>query len=556
MSRFCIVLIFVHIALACTSAHALAQLPADRGVVWELPDDPTVARTDLSRMRELGVTAVRTSLIEDERILRLADAFEISLYQEVSAAYLTSRQFADTLEAVRGQLMRALAVAHRSPNARTFGIARYADTSAEATCESIRTLLDEARSAAPAGTRFYYVSFFIEQDRCANLVDFALLDARDHERPSTLLNRWSAAHDSPAGLAAVGTWHAPGTPRGLQSSRSFESQARFLELALTDAIENAWDAPAIFVYQWRDSDEPLPAFHRGERDPYRTTYGVRNDDGSFRPAADVLAGFYRGEQVAFAFDRGEADYRDWPWTVLLTWVVIMMIAILYAVSPRFRNTVPRYFLAHGFYRDSVREGRNLLLASSLTMLIAVALSSGIALAAIVEILGDVTAFRLLMSWLPDVLVTLTGTAATSPLAFILTIALIYAVLEIVWILFLTAISHIRGTLSPGQVMLIAVWPRWPVIVLTLILVALAYGNVSNVVLLPAVVTIVGVWALLTLWSILRAVIDFTIVSRVPAVIGLLMAAIHPFTMVVGTAVILALVYEDRIEFVARASGLL
>jgi hypothetical protein len=149
-----------------------------------------------------------------------------------------------------------------------------------------------------------------------------------------------------------------------------------------------------------------------------------------------------------------------------------------------------------------------------------------------------------------------GTAATAPLTFIVTIAVIYAVLEIVWILFLTAISHIRGHLSPGQVMLIAVWPRWPLIALTLILVAMAYGPVYADLLLPGVLFIGATWVLVTLWSILRAAIDFAIVSRVPAIIALLMVAIHPFVLAVATLGLLAALNQDRVEFVARVAGLL
>jgi hypothetical protein len=388
VSRYCIVLLFVHIVLSCLTARAQAQLPADRGVVWQVPSDPAAARSDLSRMRDLGVTAVRTGLIEDERILRLSEAFEISLFQEVAPAYLTSRQLADTLEAVRSQLIRALSAAHidlRTParsasldiriRARDPRASRYA-------CSSMRRDGQLLRGRDS-------ITCLCSSSRIdvRDLVDFVLLNARDKERPSSLLRRWSAAHDTPAGwLPSV-----PGMLRvrraGCKARGPSSLRPGFSRSALTDVIENAPNAAAVFAYRWRDTDELLPAFHRADRDPYRATYGLRDDDGSFRPAANVLAGFYRGEQEAFAFERGEVSYRDWPWTVILTWVVILMIAILYAVSPRFRNTVPRYFLAHGFYRDSVREGRNLLLVSSLTMLLALAISSGIALASVVDLLG-------------------------------------------------------------------------------------------------------------------------------------------------------------------------
>lgn len=542
------------ILLWCLSGNAAyAQLPVERGIVWQVPANAEAVRTDLSRMRDAGVTAVRTGLIDEDHVLRWANAFGITLYQEVGPAYLTSARLADSREEIREMLSRALAAAHRYPVQSHFGVARYADTSVDATCTVIREFADLVRSAGPPGARPYYVSVFIEEDRCSDAVDFVLLNARDVQQPSRLVNRWRRVHDVPVGLAGVGTWTMPRGWQGLLNPRSLESQARFLETALTDLRDAALALEAVFVYRWRDAETRLPAFHRADHDPYRATYGLNNDDGSPRPSLTVASGFFTESQDAFAFERGDASYRAWPWTIILTWAVVLILSILYAFSARFRNTVPRYFLAHGFYRDAVREGRNLLLGSSFTMLLAISLATGVAASVVIDVLGQTTAFRILASWLPESLVRFWGAATVNPPVFMLLVAAIYAAIELFWIVILTLFSRTRSSLGPGQVMLLAVWPRWPLIALMVIIVALSVTTLPISPSLPLVIAS-ALWIIVTLWAIARAVMDYTIISRVPPYVPLVVLLLHPFILLSIVMAVAALRYQDELEFLARIAG--
>jgi hypothetical protein len=360
--------------------------------------------------------------------------------------------------------------------------------------------------------------------------------------------------------------HDPGWPRSGwdvavsgdtpgAAKRSLESQARFLESVLGHILDEGAPLEALFVYRWRDVDAPLPTFHRAERDPYRATYGIIDDDGTPRPAMSVVAGFYRGSQQAFAFPTGDLTYREWPWDILAMWTVLLMLALLYAFSARFRHTVPRYFLAHGFYRDSVREGRNVLFLSSLTMLIALALSSGVALGVTVDILGQETGFRILASWLPDRIVALLGSASSHPIDFLLIVAALYAAIEFFWILMLVAVSRARGGLGAGQAMLIAVWPRGPLIVFAVILLAIAHGAVPGSPVIPVLI-VSALWIGATLWSVTRAVVDFALVSRMPGIIALVLGVLHPFVAALIVVGLIAFAHQERLEFVARVAGLL
>jgi hypothetical protein len=546
--------IFIVAALwTVASVSIQARIPETRGVVWQVPDDFELAREDLMRMRAMGVTAVRTGVIEDERLLRVADLLGLEFYQEVGGAYHTVSALRDTLEGTRVQLRRAAAFGHRYASARTFGVARYADTSSPETCQMIRELVDDARTHGPADTRAYYVSVFIEEDVCAGEVDFVLLNARDHEYPLSVVERWRAAHDTPVGLAALGRWVIPGGRAGLRNPHSFASQARYLEDALNEMHMSTLRLEAVFVYRWRDAETTLPAFHRADRDPYRATYGLIGERRGARPAAEVVSGFYTGTRYAFAFEQGEAGYRTWPWPTMMMWTVLLLIGLTYAISIRFRHTVPRYFVTHGFYRDSVREGRNLLLGSSFTILIAFSIAAGTALFVAIDVLGQATGFRMLALWLPDALIRFWGGASVNPLIFILLAAAVFAALKLFWIVVLALLSRAAVALGPGQAMLLAIWPQWTILLVMIFMVGLSVTDLWSVPVEP-VLFVGGLWAITAIWAVLRTVVDFAIIARAPAFIPIVAFLLHPFVLFLAGLAFTAMVYQEELRFVAQVMG--
>lgn len=533
-----------------------AQGVAVRGVVWQPPEDYTAAAADLRKIRETGFNAVRTGIVQDERLLDLADRLGLAVYQELPLRYLSSERLVDTLSFAQELLQNVVRRSARYASARDFGIARYADTTDSTSCEALRELVDAGRRAAPSSARFYYTSIFARHDACSDVVDYVLLDGRDHVAPARLIRTWYDVHETPAGLAGVGTWVRSSGPGGLRNERSPQQQARFLENRLTELVLDraAPGLTALFVYRWRDAEISLPLLSRADPDPFRATYGLHASQMNERPSYEVARGILTGSQTTFAFEAGEVTLRDWPWITILGWVALLLIALLYAFSPRLRQMVPRYFRAHGFYRDAIREGRDLLLGSSLIVLLALGLAAGVTVAVGVDILGEVMAFRILLSWLPEPFVFFLARATVEPWLFAFLIAAIYAGLILIWIILMMILSRTRYTLGPGQVLMLVVWPRWPLLVLMLAALALAGSPPPEDALLHVYILggIAGLWVLVTLHAIVRAVVDYTAIARVPPYVPILLFLLNPVVISLTVAAFAWLQYRDDVMFAVRA----
>ncbi len=501
---------------------ARAQPKVWKGVVWAAPADVRQAEGDLIRMRRAGVEAVRTGLVRDERLLALADTLGLRFFQELPLDALPAARLADTLAFARETLRRALARARGHPSARHFGLARRSDTSVAEACDFFRALA----GMRPDGVRVYYVSVFTAADRCRDAVDFVLLDGRDRLPPVT---DWTGR-----GLATLGAWVDPDGPRGLRNAHAPEAQARFLETRLNALLDAASPPVAVFVHRWRDAAPDADADPEPP-DPYGRRYGLHDRTGRPRLAFDVTAGVYTGRQRVFAFPAGRAPGPGAPWIVLVGWAVVAMLAVHYARSPRFRFMAPRYFLAHGFYRDAVREGRDVLPMTSALLLLAIAAGVGMTASVVFGAITDTRAVMTALRWLPGGMRETLAGLLGQPWLLALTAGSLYALALALWAAALAFVARRRRPLTPGQVFMLVVWPRWMLLPLMAAAMVLGARPVSP----GTAAALAGAWLLLTLWATVRTLIDFARITRAPFARTLAAAFTHPFVLLGVPACFLA-----------------
>lgn len=470
-----------------------------RGVVWHQPDDLAAALRDLRAMRDAGITAVRTDLVTRGSILRTANLFGVEVYQDLSVDDLPAARLADTLAFAQRELRAALELARQHASARAFGLARFADTSTPEACSYFRTLTDLVRSDGPPGAQTYYVSRFVDDDVCAETVDFVLLDARERD-PLALIERWRAAHETPVGIGFFGAPVNDAVRGGYRTPRSPAAQARFIENGLGALLSLEPRPAALFVFRWRDGVE--------------APFGLLSSENTQRPSFDVVRGLYSGRQNVFAFDAGpEPIAREGASTfVLLGWVIAILLAVLLWLAPRFSQIVPRYFARHAYYREALQRGRAVEDWANLGLALAVILSAGLIGAVALEAAGQTVVVEATTSGLqPETQARLLSVLDT-PWAAILMIGLIYAVwlvLNMVWMLILAGKRH---RVRPAQALTLAVWSRWQVLALMVGAVLLAAQSEETLRWVPLLLSL---WALAEFVASVRMLYDFGRVTRVP-----------------------------------------
>ncbi len=510
-----------------------------RGVVWTPPGDDAGAMQDLLRMEQIGVQAVRTGLIEDPRLLRLADRLGLQFYQELPVDFLSAQALRDTLEWAGELLQTALERAGGHPSARHFGLARFGDTSSPRAC----AYFDVMSELAPPNVQTYYVTAFVENDRCADEVDFVLFDALGAETPSQLLTRRiEELPNTAAGLAAVGAW-TDGRRGGLAEAHSLESQARYLEETLGRLLGYGpepvtADPVALFVYRWRSADDSPALPGRPGR-----SYALLDEAGNPRPAALVLGGMYTGEQTVFAFPAGESSLPDVPWLTLFGWGVVALLGGGYAGSPRFRRMAPRYFGSHGFYREAIQEGRDVMAGISFVLLGAVSISTGIIVTVQAHILREGMVLQVLLGG-----GSLAGLGAllAQPWLMVLVVAGIHAAAALFWGTALGVLSRRRYRLGLTQCLALIVWPRWTFHVLMVAMLVIATLPPSQAVTYMVVVS--GIWAACILYAVGRAFVDFARVTRVSPVIAGVAAILNPILLALLVSVFVVMQHADAATF--------
>ncbi len=509
-----------------------------KGVVWAVPPSVEQAQDDLIRMHRAGVEAVRTGLVTDERLLALADTLGLRLFQELPLDYLPARLLADTLAHARRLLAEAWARSRNHPAARHFGLARRSDTADPAACAFFEALA--ALLPRDEGVQVYYVSAFPRADRCRDTVDFVLYDGHDALSSVPL--------PLPFGLATLGAPVDPGAAPGLRRPYSPEAQARFLETHLTALLDAGAGPVAVFVHRWRDAPAASPA-NPEPPDPYGRRYGLHDATGTPRPAFAVVAGLYTGRQRVFAFPAGQLPAPPVPWLPLTGWGLLALLALYYAQSPRARLMVPRYFLAHTFYGEALREGRDVLPLGSTLLLMAAATAVGMVTALVAETYRTSAAALALLHTLPPGLrAVATGLLLHPWMALLLTGSLYVLVLSL-WASVI-ALTTRRRRLTPAQVFMLVAWPRWSF--LLLMLAAMVTAS------LPAearpLPLLLAVTLALMLGALIRTVIDYARITRPTPLLLATVILTHPLVLSLPLAALALSLFGPWLTFLGHLLG--
>jgi hypothetical protein len=524
-----------------------------RGIVWEPPLRTDVAELDLREMHAIGVQAVRSPLLRNERLYDVADSLGLTLYQDLPFAYLAAGELRDTLRYAAQVIQEALWWAQDHPSARHFGLARLADTSDDRSCATLETMAQQFRADGPADIRVYYLTSFIESDRCAGVVDLVLLDALDTPDALALVRAWQFSQPEfvdRVGIGRLGTWVIDGRDEdGTRVPHSRSYQARYLEVHLNVLLADSLGrAPSpVFVQSWRDRQFDRPSLGHDLSNPYAEAYGLHSLTGERRLALAVVEGIFTGRQTVFAFPPGNRPRDATPWPIVLGWCVLLLLGLAYFRYTRFQSMVRRYFFAHGFYRESVAQGREFIFGPNMLVVTALVIASGLVNSVILEAVREQPALVLLTRSLPESMVLSIVAVLGRPLTVTLVLGSVFAVGVLIWTSVLSALSsRDRNPLLPGQVLMLVAWPRW-----SLLLAMLAAMVVST--LPPAEATgwaiALAISALLAgMGATFRTVIDYRHITRArwPKLISAL--AGNPFFLLALVCLYLAVRHLPRVAF--------
>lgn len=487
-------IVFAAGLLLLSATGAQAQDPPLKGVVWAPPSDIADILSDLTAMRDMRMNAVQTGLIQDERILTIADSFGLELFQEIPISNLSASSLLDTLAYAQRILQDAVRRSRPHRSARHFGLAGASDTSDPEACTFFETLTSVIQGLP--GAKTYYRSAFIDDDQCSRAVDFVLLDARVPEDPAHILRRWT--HAAPAGLGAVGRY-VTADATGLLHPHSAESQARYLETHLNALLSS--ESIVIFVYRWRDAP-------RSER--LHNNYGLISGAGTKRLSYSVVRGIYGGTQRAFAFPRGTPQRAAFPWHMVLGWLAFGVLGLLYYSGPRFRHALRRYFTSHSFYVESIRDGRGVLRSSTATLIVVQALCIGVLLGTTVEWVQHHAAFRHAVGLFSEDLAQKTTNVLSKQWLLIGSLATMYAALMLCIPLLLKLIYFWNHRLSVVKTYMIVVWPNWRVVPLAFV--AMTIPALPTHLALNTVLVLFCVWLLAAGTATIRVMIDLALLD--------------------------------------------
>lgn len=422
-------------------------------------------------MSDFGVEAVRVDLVLDERLHIVTELFGVELFQEIDFAFTPASEAAEHVDQLSTRIDSALEIASRAGRTSYLGLGYWNDTSDPRTCEVIAILAARARRLSP-GTRVYYTTPFIEYDQCADTVDFVLLDSKDRQRPVELVRQWRRYHDNPVGIAALGEPVVPDSRSGYRVPESAEAQARHIESALAELI-NDEQLVAVFINRW---------IHRRPVGPEAVSiagdYGILRPDGGIRPAADVVKGFYTGRQRVFAFPAGTTRQTDYSWMNLIVFITTALFGLTYYSSPDLRSLLRRYFISHPFYLEKVYDGREVTMGMSLFLLGCLAVAGSIVGTSVVILLRSTNVWFALTSMVPSTLSLGLRAGARNPGFLMVAFSILFILVALVWAIGLSAVTRGSKRLRPSQTLLVTVIPRWPAAIIGLLVLVLLNWHID------------------------------------------------------------------------------
>ena len=550
------------LALSLPALRVMAQdASVDRplvGVDWEAPSDFGSAASDLMEIAEVGFSAVRMPPVFDRAFYSLADSLGLTLFIELPFAQLSSRALQSELAQADSLLSLVLAAGQGHASAGPVGITRLSDTRSPGGCDAIARVAERIRAA---GRRAYYTSSFLSADRCTAVVDMVLFDLLSpHGNLPALASmiaqvspggaareatqKEARARDTPSdvsqrGIAGLGAAITRPEASGWMNEGSPQAQARFMETALNQVVRSR--LPYVFVHRWRDQAphaSTLPA-------PWARSYGLYTEASDPRPALQVVRGILRGFQDTFAVDKGVPPPPKDPWYPVLGWLMVMLTALLYAGSPRFRTMIPRYFFAHGFFRNAVREAREVLPLTSTIILTIIGLSIGLigsfVFSQLRELPLSIHLLRLLSPGSRAYLTAIMG----EPLVLTVLIGSGTLLCTSVWMGCWMALTRWRARLLPSQALMLASWPRWQILLILPVAMTL---EATPGVPLWAVLCLGMVWLGTAVWATIRTTFDLYKITTVSPLAAGCVWMLHPLNLGIATLLGWSLLHWDQVRF--------
>lgn len=507
------------------------------GVVWTPPSSPDSALHELHRIDRIGATAIRLTHPPSDPVAARADSLDLLLFVDLPVGEIPATQLRDTLARIAPAAQRLQELAQKHPALTHVGLGPTVDTTVPMACETLRRWTERLHNG-DAPLRTYYVTPFNESaDRCAEAVDQVLLDLRGHPEPTERWRRWHARTE-PVGIGALGTWRTPAATTGYRVPHSPQYQARYLEQSLTALLDSTTAAPpVVFVDRWADRlRPPLPA----------RRYGLYARDGTPYPAARVVRGFYTGRQRVFAFRMGPPDARGPHRLVLLGWGLVTLLGLLHATTPFIREMAGRYFTAPGFYRDALRDGRDLSPGAHGLLLAIVAGALGLLGARAAQLAATAPIAEHVLSTLPRGVQFAGAGSLEHPLTASLLIAGTVLTLLTVWTVVLVLMAQWWVDFSGAQGLTVVVWPCWPAL-LALPLVLAAGPDAPITPSLFGLLLLGGAPALL-IYVTGRVLSDYWRVVELPVWVLLPLILLSPPVLLTATVLTYALRHDLSFPF--------
>lgn len=491
----------------------------DVGVVWTPPSDPDSALATLHHIDDVGATAVRLTAIPSDPIATRADTLGIRLYVDVVVSSRSASGIQNVPSPSPSKLERLRTLSRQHPSIAFVGFAGPIDTTSPQVCESLSRWTEKLHAAESPIQSYYVTPFWASADRCQGAVDRVLLDLRASPTPIEEWTRWNSEARA-VGIGALGTWIRPDAPSGLRIPHSQERQARYLEDALASLLDSTRTGPsAVFVSRWQDDPSALLPSRR---------YGLHDKTGTSRPAAAVVEGFLTDTQRVFAFPSGPEPKSETPIFILLGWGLLALIGGIYTQSLFVRRTITRYFTAHGFYRDALREGRDLkpgLHCLLLGIVVAALGSTGILSA---RLAASRPVIEHVLAAMPSDIGAVLGLGIEHPTVTGLAVGATALAIILGWMLVLLLVARrwTRFTLSQG--LLLVVWPIWPTLVA--LPATLAATQASPIRLSYfALFLLVGSFLWIVSYT-LRVLGDYQAVTNVPWPVVMLLGSLSPLVL--------------------------
>lgn len=463
-----------------------------QGMVWTPPEDPAEVLSDLQAMSASGVQAVRMPAGDRPDVLLSTARQGLAIYLDLPIEALPATRLVDTLSFAERHLEEVLQMAAGNPNVLAIGLASAVDTSVPLACRYFEQMAERVRAA---GLQAYYRTRFIESDVCSAAVDFVMLDARGREADAVLA-RWRRHHETPAAIGYLGTQVDDRVQSGHLTPRSPAAQARYLERNLRTLMRADEPPVAVFVHRWKG-----PSF------------GLLDPDATPRLALQVVQGIYTGRQMVFAIDAGPepAAPPGAPSFSVIGWIIAILLVLLLALAPRFRDLIPRYFERHIYYRESVQRSIGLEGFASMGFALALALSAGLIIGVVLHAAAGTDVLEVAVSGLAEARQEAVLSALRNPLISVLGGALLYilwVVLNMSWMRLLAGKKH---RVRPGQAAVLTSFSRWQLFPLA-VLALVAVQSPQPLLWVP---WLLGLWLLVEAYAGIRMLYDYGLVTRVP-----------------------------------------